>query len=475
MLLDLLDLPVLSGERTMREASPAYLIQRADSVELAAYHRLRYEAFVDEQGLFAGSDHDHLDDDPRTVVLVAVDETGNVLGGVRIGIATPDRDIGWWTGSRLVVARAARSKGHIGGALVRAACAYAEQGGALRFDATVQLRNQVMFDRLGWTTVGPAIVAGVEHAHMRWPIDRIERLANSSKAFLAGLLDPLGAAADGPSQSFGGSGFVGDDGAPIAGTDVIAACDAILPSLVERDPEWAGWCAVLVNVNDLSAMGARVVGLLDALGARDASFAARVFTGLRNGAAAWGAPILGGHTQLGVPASLAVTALGRTETPIPGGGGRLGHAVSVSVDTSGSWHPRYTGMQWDSTSHRSGEELRTMAGLVANASPAAAKDISMAGLVGTIGMLAEASGCGAVVEVADVPAPDGVAAADWLTCFPGFGMITADRPGESRMSSPLVQTRECGTLTIERGVQLRWPDGLTTTALHSAVTGLGRA
>ncbi|MDQ1609390.1 MAG: hypothetical protein QOE16_2122 [Microbacteriaceae bacterium] len=472
----LLDLPVLSGERTITTTPSAYVIQRASTAaELASYYRLRHETFVAEQGLFTGNDHDQLDDDSRTIVLVAVDATGNVLGGVRLSPATEDQDIGWWTGSRLVVAKAARSKGHIGAALVRAACAHAEQSGVLRFDANVQLRNLPMFDRLGWSRVGTAIVAGVEHVQMRWPIDRIERLANSSKAFLAGLLDPLDDRTDAPPQSLGGHGFVGDDGAPIAGTDVIAACDAILPSLVERDPEWAGWCAVLVNVNDLSAMGARVVGLFDALGARDAAFAARVFTGLRNGAAAWGAPILGGHTQLGVPASLAVTALGRTDTPIPGGGGRLGHAVTVSVDTSGGWHPRYTGMQWDSTSQRTGEELRALAGVVATAAPAAAKDISMAGLVGTIGMLAEASGYGAVVDVARIPTPKGVAAADWLTCFPGFGMITTDRPGESRMSSPLVQTSECGTLTIDRGVQLRWPDGQTTTALRGAVTGLGRA
>ena len=85
----------------------------------------------------------------------------------------------------------------------------------------------------------------------------------------------------------------------------MAACDAIVPSMVERDPEWAGWCSVLVNVNDLAAMGAVPAGLLDAVGARDASFAARILAGLRRAAAAYGVPVLGGHTQLGVPAALA--------------------------------------------------------------------------------------------------------------------------------------------------------------------------
>jgi len=94
---------------------------------------------------------------------------------------------------------------------------------------------------------------------------------------------------------------LGDDGVPVPGSDVIAACDAVVPSLVERDPEWAGWCGVLVNVNDLAAMGAAPVGLLDAVAARDASAAARIVAGLRAASEAYGVPVLGGHTQLGVP------------------------------------------------------------------------------------------------------------------------------------------------------------------------------
>jgi hypothetical protein len=34
---------------------------------------------------------------------------------------------------------------------------------------------------------------------------------------------------------------------------------------------------------------------------------------------------------------------------------------------------------------------------------------------------------------------------------------------------------ECGRLTRQGGVSLRWPDGVTTPALAPDVTGLGRA
>ncbi|GAA4265895.1 MSMEG_0567/sll0787 family protein [Frondihabitans peucedani] len=476
----LLDVPALMGPAVV--ARPAeFLVVVAEGSDIDEYRRLRRAAFVDEQGIFEGTDRDDLDDDPRTVVLVA--RAGStVVGGVRIS-PVGVRDIGWWTGSRLVVAPSARSVAGIGSALVAAACALAEQLGVVRFDATVQSRSSILFRRLGWQTTGTLVIGGVDHLAMRWPVDRHQRLVDATKAHLEAVLEPHSAWTDSPIASLGGPGWVGDDGAPVSGTDVIAACDAILPSMVERDPEWAGWCGVLVNVNDLSAMGASPVGLLDAVGGRDTAFVRRVMSGLRRGAEAWGVPLIGGHTQIGVPASLSVTALGRTTAPVPGGGGRYGDALSLTIDTSGSWRDGHHGSQWNSTEGRRSAELQDLAGTVARARPAAAKDVSMAGIVGTAGMLAEASGYGAVLDVDRIPVPgaassDGtgrVSMGDWLGCFPGFGMLTADRPGDSRMDSPYAETAEVGSLTLERGVALRWPDGEVTTAVRGGVTGLGPA
>lgn len=468
-------MPMLNGVAPSRPVPTRWSILDADRGALAAYRRIRREVFVAEQGLFAGDDLDEIDDDPRTVVLVAIDADGTVLGGVRIAPATRDRDLGWWTGSRLVVTRAARSAGGIGAELVRRACARTLELGVVRFEATVQAANARMFARLGWVEWGRTEIGGAEHRRMRWPIDRIARQASATKSFLAELLDPDGAWGAASEGALGGPGFVGDDGAPVPGTDVIAACDAILPAMIDRDPEWAGWCGVLVNVNDLAAMGAEPVGMLNAIGARDASYARRVMNGIRSASDAWGVPVLGGHTQLGVPSALSVTALGRASEPVAGGTGLAGHAISVTADLHGGWRRGFARSQWDSSSARRGAELRELTRMVGNARPAAAKDVSMAGLVGTTGMLAEASGCGAILDVDRIPAPDTVALGDWLGCFPGFGMITTDRPGDGRMTSSVTTTAECGELTAGTGVGLRWPDGVVTEAIPGAVTGLGRA
>jgi putative N-acetyltransferase (TIGR04045 family) len=448
---------------TDRPLVRSWVIDRADAAALADYRALRRDVFVAEQGLFAGSDHDDMDDDPRAIVLVARDSDGTVFGGVRLAPVT-DPDLGWWQGGRLVVRREARKDLRIGAALVRAACAQAEDHGVLRFEATVQPRNETFFRRLGWHRIRPVVVAGQDHVLMRRPIDRFARLAAVTKSPLGPLLHGF---------HLGGPGFVGDDGAPVPGTDVIAACDAIVPSLVERDPEWAGWCGVLVNVNDLTAMGALPIGLLDAIGARDASFAARVLAGLRSAADAWGVPVLGGHTQFGVPAALTVTALGRTARPIPASGGQVGDAVTLTADLGGDWRRGYTGRQWDSTTIRKRADLQDMNAVVAASDPHAAKDVSMAGVVGTLGMLAEASGCGAVLDVADVPRPTTATVGDWLSCFPGFAVLTADSPGRLVTPSGPAVSSPCGELIAGAGVALRWPDGDTTPGVEGAVTGLG--
>lgn len=463
------------------------LVEVADAAGVAAHRALRRRTFVEAQGLFVDDDVDEHDDDPATITLVARrTDDGAVLGGVRVHPAAVGSDaIGWWRGSRLVVDDRLGAPGAgIGARLVRAAVALADQRGALRFDATVQLGRRAWFERLGWVAMGSIDAAGVEHVLMRAPSDRFEGLVTATKTPLGRLLAGF---------DLGGEGWVGDDGAPVPGTDLIAACDAIVPAMVERDPEWAGWCAVLVNVNDLAAMGAAPIGLLDAVAGADEAHVARVLAGVRAAAAAYGVPVLGGHTQLGVHAALSITALGEVlparrrrnadlaapsppgTGPIPGGGGRVGDDVRLVADLAGRWRPGYTGRQWDSTTSRTPTELRRLVATLRRSPVAAAKDVSMAGLVGTLAMLAEASGTGATVDVAGVPRPDGAGLADWLSCFPGFALLTADRPGAPPLDAAPATVATIGRLDAAPGVRLRWPDGRTTPAVSGAATGLGEA
>jgi selenophosphate synthetase-related protein len=132
---------------------------------------------------------------------------------------------------------------------------------------------------------------------------------------------------------------------------------------------------------------------------------------------------------------LAVAVVGRAKRLIQSAGARPGHLVLAAISLDGSF--RGPGGNFNAATAASSGALRTQlavlpelaeAGLVA-----AGKDISMAGLCGTLLMMLEASGCGARLDLGLVPAPEGVAALRWLTAFPSFGFVLAVEP--SAMSS----------------------------------------
>jgi putative N-acetyltransferase (TIGR04045 family) len=452
----------------LEPAEPFLILAADDPAHLDAYRRLRRSEFVERQGLFRRSDLDDADADSATRVLVAVGLDGDVLGGVRVHPGQPGAQaLGHWRGSRLACKpRVGTQRGNVGAALVRAACAVASELGALRFDATVQARHAGFFGRLGWESVGTIDHAGTPHVQMRWPITRFGVLAQNFKAQISPLVGDL----------LPQDRWRGDDAYPLPDSDLVTSVDAITPSMVEHDPEWAGWCGVLVTAHDLAAMGAAPVAALDVLGARDGAHARQVIAGVRAASEAFALPIVGGHTQLGVPAALSITGIGRTDHPVPAGGGRRGDVVSVTADLRGGWRPGYRGRQWDSTSALGRAALTAMLATVATHRPHAAKDVSMAGLVGTAGMLAEASGLGVELNVADIPCPAGAELADWLTCFPGYAVITADAPTADPIAAVGAISARCGVLTTEPGVRLRWPDGQVTKAIaDSNITGLGAA
>ena len=461
--------PSARGVRAQPAAAPWLILEARGRPELSdGYHALRRREFVARQGLFTRDDRDDADHDPSARVLVAVAPDGRLLGGVRIHPAAEGgAAIGWWRGSRLVVdSESGAQRGRIGAALVRSACAHALDAGALRFDAHVQPRQVGFFARLGWSEVRDIAVAGAPHRLMRWDVGRFRELARATKEPLGRLLGPL----------LGSGEWRGDDGVPVPGSDVVSCVDAITPSIVARDPEWAGWCGMLVTAHDLAAMGAEPVGALDALAAPDIAHAELVLAGARRAADALSLPILGGHTQLGAPAALAVTGLGHAARPVPGAGGRVGDAVTLTADLAGGWRPGYAGRQWDSSSWRTREQLEPMLSAVRRTRPRAAKDVSMAGVVGTLGMLAEASGTGAELEMSAIPRPPEAELADWLTCFPGFAMLTCDQAGAAAAPAGEAVAARCGTLVAQPGVRLRWPDGELTEALAGPeVSGLGPA
>src|SRR5215831_4048350 len=124
------------------------------AAERAGHFALRRAIFVDEQGLFAGSDVDEHDVD--AIPLVAIDtRTGAVVGAVR---CYPAGD-GVWYGGRLAVLPAyRRHAASIGANLCRLAESTVIARGCWKFLAYIQIQNVRFFQCLDWRAIGEPVM-----------------------------------------------------------------------------------------------------------------------------------------------------------------------------------------------------------------------------------------------------------------------------------------------------------------------------
>lgn len=83
----------------------------------------------------------------------------------------------------------------------------------------------------------------------------------------------------------------GDDASAIEINDnqlVLLAADGIWGPLMDADPYWAGYCSVLVNVNDIAAMGGKPLGMTNILSIHDVEVSKQIIKGIRDGAKKFG-------------------------------------------------------------------------------------------------------------------------------------------------------------------------------------------
>ncbi len=241
----------------------------------------------------------------------------------------------------------------------------------------------------------------------------------------------LGAAADGPVA-------VGDDCAAIADGDgyLLLAIEGLLDEFVSAEPWFAGYCAVMVNVSDVYAMGGRPLAVVDALWTAGADRAGPIWDGMRAAAAKYAVPIVGGHTNSrGNADHLAAAILGRAAILLSSFDARPGDVLLAAIDLRGEWFGPYP--WWNASTTADGARLRADLEILPALAEAglcrAAKDISMAGLVGTAAMLAECSGIGIGIDISTIPAPfAGQRPKSGLAGEEAFAIASPGTPGEGQ-------------------------------------------
>jgi selenophosphate synthetase-related protein len=218
----------------------------------------------------------------------------------------------------------------------------------------------------------------------------------------------------------------GDDGAvlPPGEGAVVVGGEAILPAFVAADPYGAGIAAVLANVNDLAAMGARPVALLDTVVGPE-RLAREVLRGMRWAAARYDVPIVGGHlTRTDGPPALSAFGIGRAARVLSATATAPGQVLVLGCCLEGAMRSDFLFFpSFEQRGERLAGDVRLLADLAAAGAAVAAKDISMAGLVGSLAMLLEPGRLGVTVDLEQLPVPAGVPLGDWLSCFPAYAFL----------------------------------------------------
>lgn len=224
----------------------------------------------------------------------------------------------------------------------------------------------------------------------------------------------------------------GDDGAVVdeAGAHLVVGGEAILPSFVAADPYGAGVAAVTTNLNDLAAMGAWPLALVDTVtGPREVI--RQVLEGMRWAAGLYQVPVVGGHLTVtaGQP-TLSAFGLGRADRPLAAGFAAPGQSLVVACCVDGRMRDDFPFFpSFDERGGRLAGDVRLLAEGAAAGWIAAAKDVSMAGLVGSLAMLLECNRLGVTLDLDSLPVPAGVPLDQWVCCFPCFAFLLCVPPG----------------------------------------------
>ncbi|MGC8658230.1 MAG: AIR synthase related protein [Desulfomonilaceae bacterium] len=241
----------------------------------------------------------------------------------------------------------------------------------------------------------------------------------------------------------------GDDAAAIPWKDgfLLLAADGIMPRLLVNEPYAAGKASVMVTVNDIYSMGGRPIAMVNVLASGDEEHRQKVVQGIRKGCEKLQVPMVGGHLHPdAAPESpaLSVAILGWAEKVLHGYTAQAGDEIVLAIDLNGK-PGCHSVTSWDANSGKTSEELinrlESLPLIAVKNWANAAKDVSNAGLVGTISIMIENSGLGAEIDLELIPTPPGIDFSDWLFSFQSFGFVLSVPKSHSKNVIKLFQEK----------------------------------
>jgi uncharacterized protein len=255
----------------------------------------------------------------------------------------------------------------------------------------------------------------------------------------------------------------GDDAAviPFGGEYLLLAADGIMPRLLIREPYAAGKASVMVTVNDIYSMGGRPLAMVNVLASGDPAHRTQVVEGIQKGCEKLGVPMVGGHLHPDAPPdapSLSVAILGHAKKLLRSHLAQPEDDLIFAADLQG--RPGCTSvLSWDANSGKTTRELldrlETMPLIAERELARAAKDVSNAGLLGTLAIMMENSGRGAMIDLEAIPFPQGLDLGDWLISFQSFGFVLSVPAHHSRAVLELFRERAIHAAVVGKATEER--------------------
>ena len=227
--------------------------------------------------------------------------------------------------------------------------------------------------------------------------------------------------------------LLGDDTAAIKSDDhyLLIAGEGVYQPLLKSNPYLAGRTSVLTNVNDIYSMGGRPIAIVDVLFSSSIDNTKEVLKGINDNAERYKVPVVGGHiSQDSECSSLSVFILGKAKNLLSSFNAKEGDDLLFVSNSKGKFVSGFN--FWDSSSMLTDEEvvedLELIVQIAEEGLADTSKDVSMAGLIGSVLMLLESSQKGALINIHNIPKPCEVPLKDWLLAFPSYGFIFSLRP-----------------------------------------------
>jgi selenophosphate synthetase-related protein len=260
----------------------------------------------------------------------------------------------------------------------------------------------------------------------------------------------------------------GDDAAVIPWKEgfLLLAADGIMTRLLINEPYAAGKASVMVTVNDIYSMGGRPLAMVNVLASGDETHRAQVVEGIKKGCEKLRVPMVGGHLHPDAPGnfpSLAVAILGYANKLLRSHLAKAGDDLILAVDLKGDKGCRSV-VSWDANSGKTPEELlyrlEALPLIAEKGLAQTCKDVSNAGILGTLSIMIESSGKGAVIDLTSILRPVEIDFADWLVCFQSFGFVLSVSPKNSEKVITLFREREImaaiiGKVTEQPSIKLK--------------------